>query len=358
MFSRIDLDNLLAHEADPAVTLLLSTHGAGPEIRQDALRLRTLTEEAAERLASGGMRCAALRRLLEPARRLLADEGIWRNPEGGLAVFLAPDFFKHFNVPVALPEEVVIGRRFHVKHLLLALPPEDRFLVLALSARHARLFEATASGMSERRDYALPVTAADVMEDADGGGDGQAVPEPGHPEYLHQVASALERYAGGAHPPIVLAALPEMQGSFRAIADMPNLLEEGLSENPDGLDEAELHKRAGAIVAPLFANGSRQAEDRFHSLLGKGSSLATTRVEDIVKGARDGRVETLFVAVDDHVWGRVDDQRVVAHGSPIDGDEDLLDYAAAHTILKGGQVNAVSRRRVPRSSSMAAIFRY
>jgi hypothetical protein len=141
---------------------------------------------------------------------------------------------------------------------------------------------------------------------------------------------------------------------------MPNLLSEGLTENPDGLEDADLHKRSLALVEPIMEGQRRVDEDRFNSLFGNGSALAATKPEEIVNAARYGRVETLFVAVDDHLWGQIDEDsdRLVAHREPQDGDEDLLDYAAAHTLLKGGQVNAVSREQVPQNGRMAAIFRY
>lgn len=44
MFSKDDLDRLITKEAAPAVTLLLPTHAAGREIRQDPIRLRRLAD--------------------------------------------------------------------------------------------------------------------------------------------------------------------------------------------------------------------------------------------------------------------------------------------------------------------------
>src|SRR5438105_15663998 len=52
MFSRIDLDELVAMDARPAVSLYLPTHVAGREIRQDPIRLKNLLSSAAERLAA------------------------------------------------------------------------------------------------------------------------------------------------------------------------------------------------------------------------------------------------------------------------------------------------------------------
>jgi len=50
MFLKKDLDELLANDAQPAVSLYLPTHVAGREIRQDAIRLKNLRAQEAERL--------------------------------------------------------------------------------------------------------------------------------------------------------------------------------------------------------------------------------------------------------------------------------------------------------------------
>ena len=47
MFSRKDLDELLDCESSPAISLFLPTHTVGREIRQDPIRLKNLTAEAA-----------------------------------------------------------------------------------------------------------------------------------------------------------------------------------------------------------------------------------------------------------------------------------------------------------------------
>ena len=51
MFSRSDLDELVAMDARPAVSIYLPTHIAGREIPQDPIRLKNLLSSAEERLA-------------------------------------------------------------------------------------------------------------------------------------------------------------------------------------------------------------------------------------------------------------------------------------------------------------------
>jgi hypothetical protein len=62
-----------------------------------------------------------------------------------------------------------------------------------------------------------------------------------------------------------------------------------------------------------------------------------------VKAVRYARVDTLFLAGDDHLCGWFDEaeDRIVAPGSAADGDIDLLDFAALMTLRQGGSVMLV-----------------
>src|SRR5436305_3284635 len=103
MFSRSDLDELVAMDARPAVSIYLPTHVAGREIRQDPIRLKNLLSSAAERLASTWRR-PEIEDLLGPAESLAGDEEFWRHQQQGLGVFLAPGFHRIHKLPIPVPE--------------------------------------------------------------------------------------------------------------------------------------------------------------------------------------------------------------------------------------------------------------
>ena len=54
----------------------------------------------------------------------------------------------------------------------------------------------------------------------------------------------------------------------------------------------------------------------------------------------------------------VQQDRVVAHGNPVEGDDDLLDYAALMTLRQGGNVTLLEREQLPPTGPAAAILRY
>jgi hypothetical protein len=133
----------LAHHRGPAhLSLFMPTHRAGPETRQDPIRFRNLVSRASPLLATHeGLSAHEADELLAPVRELLDDHELWRHQADGLAVYAAPGLLRTVRVPLALDEEVVVGRRFRLRPLLPLLADDGRFYVLALSQNDVRLYE-------------------------------------------------------------------------------------------------------------------------------------------------------------------------------------------------------------------------
>lgn len=76
--------------------------------------------------------------------------------------------------------------------------------------------------------------------------------------------------------------------------------------------------------------------------------------------ADSGRVATLFVADDVHLWGTYDPATGATHVHTDEepGDDELIDLAAARTLINRGTVYTVRRRDVPGGRSAAAVLRY
>jgi hypothetical protein len=136
-------------------------------------------------------------------------------------------------------------------------------------------------------------------------------------------------------------------------------LPDGILEFADAMPEGELHQKAWRIFAPREERLRAEAVDRLQSLLGNGGK-ATTKAEEIVKAARYGRVDRLFLSDGRPLWGRFDERedRVIAHGDAVEGDDDLLDYAALMTLRQGGNITLVDRTKLPPDGPAAAILRY
>ncbi|HEY0524517.1 MAG TPA: hypothetical protein VGD08_14080 [Stellaceae bacterium] len=387
MIKSDELRALLDAESGPAVSVYLPTHVAGREIRQDPIRFHNLIDRAAERLTSLGMRRPEVEAFLGEARSLAADEEFWRHQDRGLAVFVAPGLLRTLKLPFEPNEESVVSRHFHVTPLLPLFQEDHRFFVLAASAGNVRLFEASQHAMNEVKDIDLPSSVAAITGETEyentrhmapvartrAGTPGGVVkthnfgetPEEQRKaqlvEYLNRVAARVEDYLSGRRAPVVIAAEPEVKGHLGAIIkDKLDLAGKGVEMNPDAFGPEEIHRRAWALVQPEFAETWHRDMDRLNALIGEATGRATLKPEEIVKAAREGRIDTLFIADGEHLWGRFDEDgdKVIAHGSQTEDDDDLIDVAALLTLRTGGNTYVLPKQELPRSGIMAAILRY
>jgi hypothetical protein len=384
MLLRNDLDELLAYDQYPAVSVYLPTHPAGREVRQDAIRLRNLLSTAAKRLGAAGKRAPEVEALLQPARQLVDDEEFWRYQEQGLAVFIGAGFDRVHKLPVAVPEELAIAHHFCIKPLLPLIDPAGSFWVLTLSAGCTRVYQGSRWTFAEVTGLDLPQGLAEIWGETEyqeahkatpmgrpqrgpaGLSKAQALgdaPEELHKtqltELLRRVVAALEPIIKRQPAPVILAAEPKIQGHFRELAKWKELLPEGILEFPDAMPFDELHRKAWVVFAPREEDARGEWLGRLRTLLGNNGK-ATAQAEEIVKAAHYGRVDRLFLCDGQPLWGRFDERedRVVAHREPAEGDDDLLDYAALMTLRQGGNVTLVDRTQLPPTGPAAAILRY
>jgi hypothetical protein len=375
MLSKKELDRLIAHDSAPAVTLLMPSHMGSREQRQDPVRLRKLAQSAVDRLAASGMRRTEAEHFLEPARALAAFDPFWQEQSPGLAIFLAHHVFEVMRLPFSTREELVIGSRFHVRHLLPALEGDKPFYLLTLSSRRARLLRASRYEVMEVRDETFP---AEWDEAPDEWSDpriylaelrrlkdhAQPDAKPGNIgkffSFLSHVAHGARRATNAGDVPVVLVAIEELQGHFRRLANLSNLLPACIETNPEILSDTALAEAGHSLIRPRLAARHSAARERFEMVFGQGRPAASIDIAEVLEAARNGRVDTLFVADDTHLWGTLDGAADGGqqHDEQAAGDEDLLDVAAAETWRNGGVVEVLPRAQAPFGKPVAALFRY
>jgi hypothetical protein len=349
----------LADERDgPHVSIFLPTHGPGAE-QQDPIRLRNLLREAERRLATD-LRHSETRELLAPGLELAADAAFWRQAAaGGLALLLAGDA-RRLRLPYRPRQLVVVGDRFHLKPLLPLLWGDGRFYLLALSQHRVRLFEGDRDSLRELELPGVPAGLDEAMrlDDRDeqlqlhqsgparpggrpaavfhGHGVGADDAKDRLLRFFREVNHGVRHAVGDGRAPLVLAAVDYLRPLYRAASTYPQLLERGLSGNPDHLGARELHRRAWALVADRFRSDQRAVAGRCRALERRGR--ATSDLRRIVPAALGGRVESLLVPMGAEQWGTVDPATGAAqlHRRARPGDVDLLDLAAVETLRHGG----------------------
>jgi hypothetical protein len=380
-FGPNELKVLSSEQGGPCVSVYLPTHVAGEQGQQDPVRLKNLLQGAEEQLSAGWMRAPEARELLKAARKLPDNAAFWGKRSHGLAIFVAPQLFCKYRLPLEFDELLFVNRRFHIKPLLPMLSSGNRFLILALSQNNVRLFTASqhavamvdVPGLPASMPEALNYTAADrglqVHSGMRGSHGKQAAVfhgQGGQPDtrkedlalFFRMVDAALHPVLRDETAPLLLAGVEYLLPIYREVNSYSNLAPPTLSGNCDYLTAHQIHQRAWPLMEPIFHAAREVAVARYHQLAGTGK--ASSDIRQIVTAAHEGKVETLFVDVHALQWGLFHPEaaRVELHDTQAMGDEDLLDLAAAQTLLHRGTVYSVERASVPGDELAAAVYRY
>lgn len=376
---RADVGALTVPPRAPCVSFFLDRHGGptGPE--QDRIALKNLVETARRDLERAGVRAPVARRILRPALDLLGDPtslgGSWR----GLALYLWPDGWRGFRLPIEVGTGVEVGTRFRIRPLLPALSDDGRFYVLAVSERAVRLFVGTRDDVRQirlrdaphglrdalrlddpekERPYHVSVRDGSLTAIAHGRGVGDEVDKERLTRYLRAVDDAIVRELRGERAPLVLAGSAPEPAIYRQITHYPTVLEDGIAGNPDRILPEDLHRRAWPLVAPVFRRTRAEAAERYRRLAGTGET--TRDLAETVSAAEQGRVDVLFVSTDAQAWGTVEPTtgRVSVSRTRTADDVDLLEIAVVGTVRGDGTVYAVPTDDLPDGPTVAAILRY
>jgi hypothetical protein len=383
--TREELELLAGKVDEVCVSIYLPTHRAGMETQQGGIMLKNLLKKAEELRHLTDLRPAELRALLEPAQSLITDALFWQYQDEGLALFLSPQGMHSYRLPIRFDALVVVSRRFHIKPLLPLFSTDGHFYILAISRNKVRLFECTRYHAGEVDLPSVPPNINEALQFDDAGrqlqfhtrtsptagaGKRQAVFH-GHGagvddeksnllRYFYKIDKGLQEVLREEHSPLVLAGVGYLFPIYREANTYLHLLDEGVEGSPDELSAREIHRRAWEIVRPHFMKEEEEAAQKYQHLLKTGSSQASDDLEKIVPASFDGRVDALFVALGVQRWGTFDPEslEIELHEKPEAGDEDLLDFAALHTFLNGGNVYTSGLEVLPGKTSLAAVMRY
>lgn len=366
---------LLATRAGIHLAIALPTERAGAAAAANAVRLAALAQQAGIELERAGADAAERAELLAPVHSLVADAEFWARPEDGLALFVAPAFFRAVRLPYRVRARVTAGARFPLRPLLPLADRDRRFYVLALAEHDVRLIEVegastrrlSAPGLPVRIERLLGFSRETSLQAHSSGrrsvvhhGSGEASAR--HKSDLRRFAAAVSEHAAAAiedpRAPVVLAAVEALHRTVHEHWPDERLIEDGIAGSPDGVSDEELAARARLLVGRAREARRLERARRFSELAGSGR--VTDEPQSVLLAAEQGRVERLFLSEEAELWGSFDALlgRLDAHPQAQRGDEDLLERATISTLGFGGEVECVPAEALDSASPLAAVLRY
>lgn len=385
-FTKDDLDYLCEFSSNPCVSMFMPMVKKGKETRQNTIRYKNVLQQAQNQIMQLPECKESAQEILEPAKKLLNEYVFWQNQEHGLALFAAHDFTRVFRLPIELPELIVIADQFHIKPVLPMVTDELNFFILAFSKDEAQLYRCSSHAIEQLQPADMPKGLAEALKfdeerrqfqfytgttpSAAPRGDKRAAVFFGQGvvsdveknrilQYCRIMDKALQGILHDQDAPLVLAGLEHLLPIYESANTYPHLVPGGIHTNPAGIPIEELHRQAWDLLEPIRSRNLNTAMQKYNDL--KGTGMTNARIEEIVPAAATGRVDTLFVALDQHRWGRFDESRnqvVAIEESPSVGDYDLIDLAARKTLINSGRVYPLRTGELPDGALVAALLRY
>ena len=375
-----ELKKLVEAERGVVVSLYLPTHEAGPDTRENAIRFKNRVQAATARLSERGYDNRAIDGLLGSAQALINDNKFWQHQRKGLAIFLSAENQFQYRLPIEPEELSVVAERFHLKPLLPLLTDDGRFYILAVTLNQVRLLEATRYSVSEVPLEDAPSSMAEALRYDDdleptlrayatgGSSDGTPLQAQGAEEddrntrirrFFTLLDNSIRKFLEpqGARIPLVFVGNVTDFPIYQKANHYSGLLDTFVDANPEVQSDEAIHARAWELVAPQFGERRDRDAEVFLETQGADPARAAAKLNDILPAAYDKRIETLFVPLYEHRWGRFDPETRTAYSDDESG-YDLYDLAAVHTLLNGGAVYAVEPKEVPGNGEVAAVYRF
>jgi hypothetical protein len=355
----------------------------GQDVQQNPIRLENLVRQAESQLVDQGVERRMIDDLLAPTRQLIADRLFWQQSDQSLAIFASDGFFKLYWLPFAVEEHVLVSQAFQLRPLL-PLLSDGHFYVLALSKGLVRLFRGTRDSITELEIRDAPTSLAEFLRFDEfekqnqlhsgmsgrsgersaifhGQGDADDSEKDQILRFFQQVDRSIYPYLRNENAPLVLAGVEYLLPIYRRVTTYPHVVDAAINGSHDRSSGEQLHAKAWPIVQPIFEQDALRESERFHKYAATQPQQTLTILRDIVPAAYQGRVEALFAAADQQVWGVFDQASgavTIHEAAALPGDVDLLDSATIQTVLNGGAAYVIPPAEVPGGTVCAAVLRY
>jgi hypothetical protein len=364
--TRAQIEKLIAHRAQPTVSIYLPTTPLTQDAQADRIELKNLLKTAVAEMEAFDTPKRSIWPIEEAVSHLIDDDAFWATQANSLAIFASGDRVETFRLPSKLTAMVEVSDRVHLKPLLRAVTFPNTAYVLAIGAGAVRLIEVSADLAPEEigvpglpRDFNQALGKRSHTENRKDMASGESTSESALlNRYARVVDQALRPFLKGHERPLIVAAAEPMASIYRAVSTYPHTAEQAISGS---FDHTPVHEIADGAREVLDAIYARQVAD-FAELYAtrEPQGRATTDVAQAARAATFGAVDTLIVDMDEVLHGTVseEDGSVAFVDGPCAGTYGVVDEIVARAYGSGARIVSARRADVPGEGSLAAILRY
>jgi len=386
ILSKEEFKELASHQADGCVSIYIPTHSSGMEVNEkyDAIVFKNNLQKAKILLTEKGLDVKKADSILAPAVEYLKDERFWNTQLQGLSVFLSDGFFKIYQLPHTVKEEILVNNSFLLTPILPVMEKRHRFYLLVISKHDCKFYEGDQFEMkrldieglptgiddvvhfelkearpTHRRAGAAAGAASSVGANFHGHGTGLSDEDEYLLQYLKEVDQTLwTEVLHNQSVPLVLASVDYEIAYYKQISNYKHIADVSLTGNFEHEDRQSMYLKVKEKLAPYFREYSKEALKNYYNNSAK--ELTSSIVEEVVPAAYFAGVSDLFVQKNARIWGSFDEENNVTtiHDEKQADDECLINNSIIKTIMNGGEVHILEKEKMPADSPIAAFLRF
>lgn len=351
------LQELKNIEADPCVSILLTTHRTHPNNAQDPINLKNLVTQAEERLLNDHDK-RHVWPIMEKINEAVAGIDHQSNLDG-LAVFANADMARVVKLPVTVTDRVILDHNFATRDLIRALQASEHYYILTVSGHQSRLIEAYRDQVVVEygAQHTFPIenrlysTFADQRAQA-------GTEENLMKEFCNRVDKALQPVHAANPLPIIVAGDERNIQFLREVADHPGWYIGHITGSPDEVKAHDLAVKAFAEVERIIAARKAEAMDQIGKAQGAGKLMDD--LGDIFRAVAEGRGDTLFVEDGHFQPARITGNTLELKNDPKEPGvmDDVIDEIAENALKFGGHVVFLSEGSLAKHGKVCLSVRY
>ena len=172
-------------------------------------------------------------------------------------------------------------------------------------------------------------------------------------DYFNGVAKAVEPLIAGSGNPLIIAGDPKNAGWFKGLIELHELHDAHIDLGGEALTPERLQEAA----APIFT--AIESEDHELDDMGEGAPLTAVGLTEIADAAKQGKVETLYLASElDGFLASNDDERVKFTELEENALPRRINHVVMTTVQMGGEVKVPPLQHKLTDAEALARLRY
>jgi hypothetical protein len=329
---------------------------------QDRIRLKNLVVQASERLIKDyGQRQIA--HVLTHLNDLVEQIDYQTNLDG-LVLCVNHDMARHFVLPFAVQERVVVDETFYTRDLVYGLNRTVNYWVVTLNENATRLFRGTNDLLVEQTAFGFPMThtgPGGTTGLPEGMGiDRSTVRDEGHRKFFRAVDAGVHAALIQEELPVVVVGVDRFVTFYHEVTDHAVRI---MATVRGSHDTSTVHQLAQVVWPTVQTHTSQLVATALNDLqVAVGGKRVVATVADVWRVAHEGRGQHLLVERE-FVYPACVDATGMQLTAATDGTapgvlDDAIDEIITQVMATGGQVTFVNPGDLQAHQHIALITRY